>query len=743
MRVHVTRGPIRTAMHILLSILLLLSCVTAQVTWSPIAPSEETSLLTYDSARDRLVLFEVAHGETWESNGQGWSRIPLSWHPPATGAIAMVYDAARAVTVLFARNAGTWEWDGVVWVRVFPASNAQLVGECSIAFDSTRGRVVMFSSVLWEWDGANWTQLPNSNGPSANLWHDLVYDPVRQRLVLFGSPPAPTFPNVPAPSETWEWDGSAWSLRAQGFAPYSNRYRAMVFRTATGRVLLFGGTSISGWTDQAWEWDGVVWTLVATSGTPGARITHSMTYDTLRNSAVLFGGLDMAFQYRTDTWALDASGTWTQRIEPGTPDRSRSSALAFDLSSGEVIQFGGNNQNGSSLSDETWAIADRSWSLRSPLVRPPARQWHAMTTNPATGRALLFGGVGSTGTALADTWEWLGTTWLPVASPTSPSARSGHTMCANTHDNTVLLFGGGGQNSTNETWQWDAATRTWSQRTPASAPSARAGAGMAYDARHDRTVLFGGGNLLGFLADTWEWDGGNWLQRSPVVHPSARSFPAIDYDADRARVVMFAGGSPQGLSDTWEWDGTAWTQRTPIDAAPITSQTQLAYDLIHHRTLAVAFDANGATRVWSYTAVHPATWNTFGTGCAGSAGIPQLSPIPPSLPWLGDTLALRTGPVAAGQNAILAMGTRAQWGSTPLPFAMGAYGMPGCTLLAGGYALLPMLTSGPIATVTLFLPNNASLLGGTIDAQAFVTDPAANAAGLIATAGMTLQIGGR
>ena len=52
-----------------------------------------------------------------------------------------------------------------------------------------------------------------------------------------------------------------------------------------------------------------------------------------------------------------------------------------------------------------------TWTQQHPATSPPGRFGASMAYDPATGDAVLFGGVGSSGSYLGDTWTWNGTTW--------------------------------------------------------------------------------------------------------------------------------------------------------------------------------------------------------------------------------------------------------------------------------------------------------------------------------------------
>lgn len=211
------------------------------------------------------------------------------------------------------------------------------------------------------------------------------------------------------------------------------------------------------------------------------------------------------------------------------------------------------------------------------------------------------------------------------------------------------------------------------------------------------------------------------------------------YDEARARTVLFGNDG-----QAWEWDGAAWAQRVTNPAPPGRSDGGLAYDS-QRRRIVLFSGINAGTKddIWEYGPTTPASWTPFGSGCAGSLGTPTLVPAPGLLPWLSSTFELRVSPVPVGQAAIVGLGSRVQWGAVPLPLPLGGYGMPGCTLFAGGDDLRFVVPLGATAALSLAIPNLPFALGVEFDAQAAVLDPAANSAGLVVTGAGTMTIGGR
>ncbi|MBL8756679.1 MAG: hypothetical protein JNK15_25510 [Planctomycetes bacterium] len=709
--------------------------------------------MAYDGARDRLVLFggqPVAGqqlAETWEFDGTSWHRRTHGPGPVSRSHHTMAYDAARGVVVLFGGRsfaspggyvADTWEWNGTTWTQRLPLHSPPSRAESVMVWDAANQRVLLFGGYanqgsgfhyyandLWSWDGVDWTQHTFAGGPSPRSQHAGAYDSLRQRLVVYGGRDANS--GLQPLGDTWEWDGATWSQATSPSSPPPLQSATAAFRSSSGGVLLFGGSNMNGFQNGTWEWDGASWSQLTTSVALAARELHTCSYDTLRYEVKVFGGwIAPGLSIQRDLWAFGANGVWNEASLPiGAIPARRWGAMAADDVTGNLVVFGGSTTL-QTLGD-TWVAYGAGWGQAFPASAPSARSGHAMATDPVTGRPILFGGGWSSGQALGDFWRWTGVTWQNVPQANAPLPRYLHRMCAHPPSQTVLLFGGQ-MNSTmlGDTWSWDAVTGVWTQLQPALSPSPRGRHGMVYDAARDRIVLYGG---FGPLDDTWEWDGTTWLPRVTAVRPPARAFPGMAWDAQRARVVLFGGAPATGsYGDTWEWDGVAWTTAVLVPTPAPSPSPYLAWNEASARVVAVV-----DTATWEYGTVQPASWSPFGAGCASTVGVPALAPAPYSLPWLGDTMRLRIAPVGSGQSALLVFGTRFQFGSVPLPASLGPYGMPGCTLLVGDQGPLLATTTGSHAEVQAVIPNVPALVGASVDVQAWVTDPFANAVGMVTT----------
>lgn len=277
--------------------------------------SDEGKTLTYDSGRNRTVLFSALSagisqpGQTWEWDGLVWKRVS-SIGPSIGGGHSAAYDGARKRTVLH-KYPDTWWWDGWTW-RNFDATPPPSRQTRAMAYDSARERVVLyggwsfcgsfsvcFDLDTWEWDGESWEQVATT-GPSGRSGHAMAYDSRRGKTVLFGSLNR-------LQTDTWEWDGVSWE-QAATTGPPGRSGHAMAYDSVRGRTVLFGGRdSESKLLDDLWEWDGLHWIQVEAPG-PSARVEHVMAYDSARGRVVLFGGRTSDDQVLKDTWEYHTLG---------------------------------------------------------------------------------------------------------------------------------------------------------------------------------------------------------------------------------------------------------------------------------------------------------------------------------------------------------------------------------------------------------------------------------------------------
>ena len=269
-------------------------------------------------------------------------------------------------------------------------------------------------------------------------------------------------------------------------------------------------------------------------------------------------------------------------------------ASTYDVARERVVMFG---------KGQTWEWNGADWRSRTPAQSPSTRRLHCMAYDHALQRVLLFGGTTDMGWQLSaagcsDTWRWDGRDWLQLLPVHSPSARCGHAMASDTARQRVVLFGGtnGWGNAKQDTWEWDGTD--WQQHSPSQVPPGRMLGAMAYDALRGVTVLYGGYDFSGPYglpsprSDCWEWDGVDWQQVAAQPVPHWLEAPMMTYDVAQQRVVLF-GNNPFGSQlYAWEWDGVSWL---PHPATPSTGNryyASIAHDAARGQTILC-----GGTRV--------------------------------------------------------------------------------------------------------------------------------------------------
>ena len=430
---------------------------------------------------------------------------------------------------------------------------------------------------------------------------------------------------------------------------------------------------------------------------------------------------------------LSAQVDW-RPLSPATmPPPRVAQAMTYDLINDRVVMFGGLDTIG--RLNDTWLYDGTTWTQATPTASPPPRAGHPLAFDLFRGRVVLFGGVDST-TTLGDTWEWDGQNWTQLFPATNPPARRSQQMVYSPVRGTVVMWGGyNGSTDINDTWEWNGLD--WQQIVTAHSPAPRRASEMAFDPNSGGIVLFSG---YAMGADTWLFDNVDWLLMAPLHVPPARYDHSMATDLLRARVVMF-GGSP--TNDTWEWDGSDWLQRTPATAPPARYDTYLAYDRLRHRTLMFGLTTVAAD-MWEYGTQAPATFTTFGSGCPGSNQLAtRLTAAVPA--WIGETFTLAIDQLAAsaGLAIVFTSFSNTRWNGTPLPLGLGAFGMPGCSLLVSPLTPAAVFPSGGAASYSLGLPNLGALLGLRFYNQAMVFDAGANAAGITASNGGESLIGAR
>ena len=528
--------------------------------WTDITPSSggppqrTGAALTYDTRRRQLVLFGGRGDEqtlaeplndTWTYDGQQWTPVAtVGPTPDAPNGHGLTYDHARDRVVLFINEASfdglppqTWEFDGTMWVDRTPSGPSPIQGP--IAYDPELQRTLLQDgTTTWAWDGTTWSEL-TTNGPAAGPDDALTYDFVRRHAILIKEGEASaTF------VETWSFDGSTWRQRGPFASPSARSFVAMAFDESAGVTVLFGGAAgdTNEAQDDTWTYDGVNWSQVSLNQRPPvARFGHAMAYDSRLQQVTLAGGTTDGSASVTPTRRYNATGR--QWLVVGSTESPPSfGAMAYDTARSAMVHVG---------TTTTWLLSGDQWSLASP-ASAPMNLTPVVAYDEQRGQVALLGGTAIVGLEdTAETWVWGGTNWAERNPTNRPPGRINTAMAYDRNMRRSVLFGGLQRSLRfRDTWAWNGTN--WSLvELEGALPPARGAHTMTYDANRRRVVMFGGLDVAGRrLADTWEL--------APPTQASAQFAPQIPSDLlttdtlTRAHIRASCGArfSPFGSQDT-------------------------------------------------------------------------------------------------------------------------------------------------------------------------------------------------
>ena len=289
-----------------------------------------------------------------------------------------------------------------------------------------------------------WSQQSPATSPPVRLGATMAYDPGTNQVVLFGGQGS----NGNTLNDTWTWNGTTWTQLSPATSPPSREDAAMAYDTNSGQLVLFGGLNNNGngtsFLGDTWTWNGTTWTQLSPATSPQARFYATMAYDPGSGQVVLFGGETVNSNfYVGDTWTWNGT-TWTQQNPATSPPSRGTAAMAYDATSGQLLLFGGDgNGTGFLFLNDTWTWSGTTWTQLSPATSPPLTGQAVMAYDANSGQLVLFGGTNNEGlNILGDTWTWNGTTWIQQTPVTSPEARYSAAMAYDPSSGLVVLFGG-------------------------------------------------------------------------------------------------------------------------------------------------------------------------------------------------------------------------------------------------------------------------------------------------------------
>jgi hypothetical protein len=447
-----------------------------------------------------------------------------------------------------------------------------------------------------------------------------------------------------------------------------------------------------------------------------------------------------------------AVAQWTLMSPATSPGTRMGAAMATDPFGGRVVMFGG--VGGTSLgtsSDETWSYDGTTWTLLSPTQRPAARLHMDMVFDSSRGVFVLYGGQSSGGGgALNETWEFNGVDWTQRFPAANPGNLCLHAMAFDSVRNKVVLFGGypGGFPAidSNRTWEYDGTN--WTQRFPATNPGAHEAMSMCFDSAAGRTILFGGVDATPSappnLVDndkTWSWDGTNWTELSIAgTRPPRRERAKMAFDSVRGVSVLTGGmhySNGAAKNDTWELfqNGSAGVWLQVVTPTVGRYSSTLAF-LPAERHLVQFGGVTGSNHWLGDTREYGAQVATFGSGCAGTNGVPALTAL--DAPRISQSWSLSIANMNPAFNfAIIVIGF------TPIPGGLDlgpALGMPGCTGWQTPDQFYTAPTGAGGSTIWSIAPV-PDVLGVTFSGQALCYDPTVNSFGWTVSNAIAATIG--
>lgn len=403
----------------------------------------------------------------------------------------------------------------------------------------------------------------NAGSPAARAGAAMAYDDATHTVVLFGGEGSSG-----DLSDTWTWDGSAWTQLHPTTAPTPRRDAAMAYDPVSHDLLLYGGHSgDAGWSGYApqggepngilsdtWAWDGTGWARIASKGPVLTLSRPLMATDPVTAHVVLVSDaaeIPNAAEPRLwpNTWVWGGSGWLTTTATAPTANQHSGSTLVPDMRSHHLQLFtlawptatacaSATAQGparvlpgGSGVLVPTVATPRATPGAGAASTAPGQATGVSVSASPACGgQAPSSASSAALMTATVHVSTWTGASWsaptthapgpLTVSSAAAPLPSGG------------VLFNepfAGTQRSTTVVWDG-----TW-QGPSFGQPPSMLDAAIVYDPATDEVVLFGGASgyqgmrTLGYFNETWTWSGGSWRLRggSPPPTPS----PAVFQDS--------------------------------------------------------------------------------------------------------------------------------------------------------------------------------------------------------------------
>jgi N-acetylneuraminic acid mutarotase len=326
-------------------------------TWTKISPGLGSSpsarmgaSAVYDPQDKKMILFGGKDGTVYLNDlwvfdfaTNTWSQLntisstlpePRAYHTAAfdpTNHRMLVWSGQVAGGFLsdvsvWALNLSSSNW--ISWQKLSSTSNIpQRFGSVAV-YVPYGNRIIIFGgygstgqlSDTYQLDNVTyvWRLMLSNYVPHARSFHSATYDPFYRRVIIFGGQASKYLDGLWAFSpDSSKWDSvvTTTSLHPEG------RYLASTVTTQDNQIILFGGATASGDTNDVWQFSIArkEWTYYTVTGEqPAPREGHAAIYRTDEDDMVIFGGKG-AMSYN-DLWSFSRPVTSVERESPPLPE---------------------------------------------------------------------------------------------------------------------------------------------------------------------------------------------------------------------------------------------------------------------------------------------------------------------------------------------------------------------------------------------------------------------------------------
>lgn len=378
-----------------------------------------------------------------------------------------------------------------------------------------------------------------------------------------------------SPSSAYRWNEAPQA--ALGTGPSARYFPAMAWDAADGYVLLFGGSSASGWLSDTWTYVNGTWTNVTSelASHPPSLEEASMAFDPSTQSVVLFGGLNSKGVAWNFTWAYHDL-VWTNvssTAGPAPPARS-DAGMSTDSSADEVVLEGGDSATEGAYANDTWTFKGGVWTNVTSTAPIHLRIDEPILSDDPSEEGAVLVGIANYSLAgpYGDQWHsvtlvFIAGVWENVTGTSGPGP-----MVVDAYDEvigylpgiaSVVVYAdavigpdGGGYLGY---YTWEFAGGAWANVTRStSALSVVLQAGGAAVPTDNTLVVFGGEWLLGYLNATW-------IFSSPPIVTAAASRTTVDAGMS----VTFTGSCAYGAGP----NVASWNLGNSATATGLTATT--------------------------------------------------------------------------------------------------------------------------------------------------------------------------